>query len=84
MSVDFRIRIQHAVEELALHDGIDPSENLFEAGHLTSVHVLDLIVFLESDLEMTVGDEDLTEDNFATIDRMVAFAERALQPQPAG
>jgi acyl carrier protein len=37
--------------------------------------VLDLVSFIESEFKVGVSDEELTPENFQTIDRMAAFVE---------
>lgn len=83
MSTDVRTRIHEYVEELAREDDIDPSINLFEAGLLTSVHVLDLIACLEETFKISISPDDLSVDNFASIDAMVSYTENAIQQQAA-
>jgi methoxymalonate biosynthesis acyl carrier protein len=83
MSTDVRTRIHEYVEELAKEDDIDPSINLFEAGLLTSVHVLDLIACLEETFKISISPDDLSVDNFASVDAMVSYTENAIQQQAA-
>ena len=83
MSTDIRTRIHEYVEELAKEDDIDPSINLFDAGLLTSVHVLDLIACLEETFKISISPDDLSVENFASIDAMVSYAENAIQQQAA-
>ncbi|UCG88539.1 MAG: acyl carrier protein [Gemmatimonadota bacterium] len=83
MSASIRAQIQEYVEELAKEDNIDPSINLFEAGLLTSVHVLDLIACLEETFEISISPDDLSVDNFGSIDAMVSYTEVAIQRQAA-
>jgi methoxymalonate biosynthesis acyl carrier protein len=83
MSTDVRTQIHEYVEELAKEDDIDPSINLFEAGLLTSVHVLDLIACLEETFKISISPDDLSVANFASIDAMVSYTENAIQQQAA-
>jgi len=83
MSTNVRTRIHEYVEELAKEDDIDPSINLFDAGLLTSVHVLDLITCLEETFSISISPDDLSVDNFASIDAMVSYTENAIQQQAA-
>jgi methoxymalonate biosynthesis acyl carrier protein len=83
MSTDIRTRIHEYVEELAKEDDIDPSINLFDAGLLTSVHVLDLIACLEETFKISISPDDLSVENFASIDAMVSYTENAIQQQAA-
>lgn len=40
---------------------------LIDKGVLTSLQTVELLMFMEEEFGVTVEDEDLTEDNFATV-----------------
>ena len=48
-------------------------ESLLESGIIDSLGVLDLVSFIESEFDVSVIDDDLTPENFQTIDRMTVF-----------
>lgn len=54
---------------------VGADENLFQAGLLDSMEVLELIHHLEQDLGIEVGPDDITEDNFKTAAAIAALAE---------
>lgn len=78
MTQNVRDQIQALVEEIAHKDDLDPTANLFETGDLSSVHVIDLIVGLEEGFGISVLPDDLSVENFASIDQMIAYTERAI------
>ncbi len=80
MNVNVQDQMQEYVEELAKQDDIDPSINLFETGLLTSVHVLDLIAYIEERFGIVISPDDLSIENFGSIDAMVTFVDKAMQP----
>ncbi len=49
---------------------------LLDEGVLDSTGVLEVASFLESDLGVTVADEDMVPDNFGSLARMVAYVAR--------
>ena len=51
------------------------ADSLLESGIIDSLGVLDLVSFIESEFQIMVSDEDLTPENFQTIDRIMAFVE---------
>lgn len=51
-------------------------DSLLESGIIDSLGVLDLVTFIEDEFKISVVDDDLTPDNFQTIDRMTAFVGR--------
>lgn len=55
---------------------LDPEEPLFSTGTLDSLGTLRLITFIEERFGLQVGDGDVGEDNFGTLNRLVAFIDR--------
>jgi acyl carrier protein len=49
------------------------NDSLLESGIIDSLGILDLVSFIESEFDVAVSDDDLTPDNFQTIDRMAEF-----------
>lgn len=62
---------------------IDLDCNLWTDGHLDSTAILELVLWLESTFEVTVENEDLTPENFATIRNIEEFVQRARQHRPS-
>jgi acyl carrier protein len=71
-----RDSIEKIVLELTGESEIDHSIDLFDAGMLTSVDSLDLLAALEETFCIEVPDEDLTIENFGTIDSLVKMVDR--------
>ena len=40
---------------------------------MDSLGILDLVAFLEKEFEVQISDEDLTPENFDSVEQMVAF-----------
>jgi len=80
MSMNIKDQLKEYVEELAKQDDIDPSINLFETGLLTSVHVLDLIAYIEEQFGIVISPDDLSIENFGSIDEMVTYVDKVMQP----
>jgi acyl carrier protein len=51
-------------------------EDLLAADLIDSLGITELVGFLESKFGVTVADEDLTPENFRSIDSIVAFVAR--------
>jgi acyl carrier protein len=78
MSVSAEIE-QFILSELTQGRGIteiDPSENLLSKGIVDSHGVMELVGFLEERYAITVGDEDLSPENFESVANIEAFVER--------
>jgi len=71
-------RIRGFVNEkfpLARKRNIKDSDELLESGIMDSLGVLDLVAFIESEFGLTVSDEDLSPENFRSIENVARFAE---------
>jgi acyl carrier protein len=55
---------------------LDPSASLLGTGVLDSTGILEMITFIEEDFKVTFPDEDLTSENFDSVDRVVSMLER--------
>lgn len=56
--------------------GLDTDENLLGSGILDSVGMMSLVVFIETDLGVAVPPEDVTIENFRSIDTIALYVER--------
>ena len=65
---------------LAKRRKVTDQDNLLESGVVDSLGVLELVTFMQQEFSVTVNDEDLTPENFQTIECMAQFVARlALQ-----
>jgi acyl carrier protein len=55
---------------------IDSSASFLGTGILDSTGILEMITFVEEEFGVTFLDEELTSENFDSIDRVVAMLER--------
>jgi amino acid adenylation domain-containing protein len=62
---------------------IDMDCNLWTEGYLDSTPGLELILWLESTFDVTIHNEDLTPENFATVRNIEEFMQRATAAQAA-
>ncbi len=46
---------------------------LLESGVLTSLQTVELVLFLEGHFGISVSDDDFVEENFSSVDAIVAF-----------
>ncbi|WP_030058607.1 MULTISPECIES: phosphopantetheine-binding protein [Streptomyces] len=59
------------------------SDDLFASGFVNSLFVMQLVMFVESELATPVADEDLQMDNFRSVDAVAAFVARKAAATPA-
>jgi len=69
---------------LAKSRSLGDTENLLQAGLVDSLGILDVVAFLEQRFGLTVDDEELTPENFASVDTLTTFTERKLSGIPTG
>jgi acyl carrier protein len=70
---------QFIVSELSQGRGIssvDANDNLLAKGIIDSHGVMELVAFLEQKYGISVGDEDLTPENFESVTRIHEFVTR--------
>ena len=48
-------------------------DDIFEVGGVTSLFVIELLMFVEDEFSITLGDGDLERDNFRSIDALAAL-----------
>ena len=76
-----RRTIREKVIELAGRRGVDASnlhdtELIPESGALDSVGILELITWFEMTFNVTIAQDDLTVENFGTIEAMASYLQR--------
>lgn len=81
MSIDATIE-RYIVDELLFADKdrkIEPDEDLIGSRLLDSVAIMQLILFIEKQFGVSIGDDEVLPENFRTIDRMKEFVESKQQ-----
>ena len=82
MREDISGKVNKFIRQNYLYDegkAIDPSASLLGTGVLDSTGILELITFVEEEFNVTFGDEELTSENFDSVDRVTAMLERKLR-----
>lgn len=69
-------RIRQFLSRYPRAAGLASNQNIFEAGVLTSLLAMQLVLFIEKEFQITVENEDLDFANFATIDAIAEFVTR--------
>ena len=55
---------------------VGEDEHLMEKGVVDSMGMVELITFLQDEFGVEPADDEITEDNFATLRRIAAFVQR--------
>lgn len=58
---------------------IDKDENIFEAGYADSLFFMQLVMFLETEMQIQFESDDMNIDDFSSINRILAFVKRKKQ-----
>ena len=56
----------------------DDDASFLEEGIVDSLGIMDLVGFIEETFELTVADEDLTPDNFDSVNKLANYIEHRL------
>lgn len=51
-------------------------DDIFAAGLVNSLFAMQLVVFVEKEFEIQIGNEDLERDNFRTVDSIARLVDR--------
>jgi len=63
----------------ARKSGIHNDTLLLEGGVIDSLGTLNIVEFLEHSFNITIADDDLVPENFATIDHLSAFTRKKIE-----
>ena len=82
MSKDLRSRIHQFIVENYLFTSdpgaLAPDESLLGRGVVDSTGMLEIIMFIEEQLGVTVKDQEMIRENLDSVDRITAFVESKL------
>ena len=80
-----RVLEEYIIDELRYSDhkeeSIDPAENLILNGTVDSLGILKLTGFIENSFNIQITDEDITKENFQSINTIKWFIEKKLNSQ---
>ena len=81
--MDIAILIERFIVDELIPKGrrarVDPDESLLTIGEIDSLALLQLIAFVEEQFGVSVEDDELTRDNFQTINRIKLLVEKKWQ-----
>ena len=60
-------------------DAVTPGTDLMEAGVLDSTKFMEMVAYVEDAFGVEVDDEDLTPENFGSIEKMARFVKAKLE-----
>jgi len=78
MDIQAQIRDYIAQNLLFSDDGFgyEDDASFLEEGIVDSVGIMELVLFIEEDIGLSVDDEDLTPDNFDSVNKLANYIKR--------
>ena len=73
--MEVKQKVRAYIERLYRKRKIEDEENIFELGFVNSLFAMQLILFLEKEFSITIGNEDMDISNFSSINRIVGLIE---------
>ncbi len=73
----FEDKIIGHLKELTQHNDITPDTLLVEQKILDSLQLVQMIVFLEKEFKISIKQEDLVPENFATVRTIIGLVEKS-------
>ncbi|BAY84409.1 putative D-alanyl carrier protein [Calothrix parasitica NIES-267] len=73
---EIKNKIKQFISKSFRNYDLQDDENIFKLGFVNSMFAMQLVLFLEQEFEITIGNEDLDFENFNSIDNMIGFLKR--------
>lgn len=74
--MDYRQIIMEFFIEKNKAEGLDYGTDLFSGGFIDSLFALEIVLYLEDTFDIGIGDKDISEENFRSIDSMAELVSR--------
>ena len=58
------------------HDNFQDDDHLFEKGYVSSLLAMEMVVFVENEFSIQIGNEDLNLDNFKSVEAISQLIDR--------
>jgi methoxymalonate biosynthesis acyl carrier protein len=71
-----KTRIKEFLSQFFKNYVLADDEDIFALGFVNSLFAMQLVLFIETELQVTIENEDLDFDNFRTINAMASLVER--------
>jgi len=71
--LEVKQRIKSYLSEFVEIESLNDDDNLFETGMLNSLFAMQLVLFIEKEFDFQVSNENLSIDNFKSIDAIAGM-----------
>ncbi|MDR2045179.1 MAG: acyl carrier protein [Clostridium sp.] len=65
-----KVRIREFLAKFYRKGEIEEEQNIYELGFTNSLFAMQLVMFLEKEFQIRIGNEDISRENFQTIRRI--------------
>ncbi len=72
---EIKAKIREFLARHIRNQEIDDDEDMFTRGYVNSLFVVQLVLFVEQELDTPINDDDLDFDNFRSIEAIAGFVE---------
>lgn len=79
-SIKDKIRV--FLRDKTKHPDLADDADYFQAGFVNSLFAMQLVLFVEKEFQLRVGDDDLVIENFNSINAITGLVSRKLAPAP--
>lgn len=69
-------RIREFLDRVARRENFTDSDDIFSLGFVNSMFAMELVLFVEKEFSITIGDGDLDIDNFKSVNAIAALIDR--------
>lgn len=76
MNPDNISKIRRFLSKYLKHDNFEDDDHLFEKGYVSSLLAMELVVFVETEFSIQIGNEDLNLDNFRSVTAISQLIDR--------
>ena len=76
---DVKRKVNEYLSTILRNRSFKDDDNIFETGAINSLFAMQLVLFLEKEFEIEVNNEELSIDNFLTVEKIAEYVELKLQ-----
>lgn len=80
MEREIRVKIKQFLARFFQNYDLQNDEDIFALGFVNSLFAMQLVLFVEQEFRISVGNEDLDIDNFRTVDALTNLIRRKKAP----
>lgn len=73
---DVRSQIRAFLARHVRRDDLTDDANIFQGGYVNSLFAMELVLFVERDFKIAIGDDDLSLENFQSVNAIAALVAR--------